>query len=167
MMHFISLCFLLLLISCGEGLAPPEPETKVGPGLLRGTIVYAGGKAGWANAPDSVVAIRAAGFTKYPLPDSAGIVNELLEGRAIISGFVSLPLFVDSTVFEIPIPNPPMTLQYFAIAQQTSTDLNDQTIVGVYSDKSTFDPLPIVIRSRDTVTISILVDFTNIPPQPF
>lgn len=163
----LPICFLLFLISCGEGLAPTAPEVKVGPGLLRGTIIYVGGKSGWINAPDSVIAIRAAGFTSYPLPDSAGIVNELLEGRAIISGFVSLPLFVDSTVFEIPISNPPMTLQYVAIAQQTSSDLNDQTIVGVYSDKPTFEPLPITIRSGDTVNIRILVNFKNIPPQPF
>jgi len=157
---------ILLLISCGEGLAPSEPEAKVGPGLLRGTIVFKGGKD-WLNAPDSVIAVRAAGFTAYPLPDSAGIVNELLEGRAIISGFQSLPLFVDSTTFEIPIPKPPMTLQYFAIAQQTSTDLNDQTIIGVYSDKPNFAPLPIVIGSGDTVNIRITVDFNNLPPQPF
>jgi hypothetical protein len=60
-----------------------------------------------------------------------------------------------------------MTLQYFAIAQQTSSDLNDQTIVGVYTDKPNFDPLPITIRSGDTVNIRIIVDFKNIPPQPF
>ncbi len=163
----IFLVLTLLLISCSEGLAPPEPEAKVGPGLLRGTIIYIGGKDSWLNAPDSVIAIRAAGFTAYPLPDSAGIINELLEGRAIISGFPSLPLFVDSTTFEIPILKPPMTLQYFAIAQQTSTDLNNQTIIGVYSDKPNFAPLPIVVRSGDTVNIRILVDFKNLPPQPF
>jgi len=165
--QFIFLFLFLLFNSCGEGLAPPEPEKSMVPGLLRGTIVYVGGKEGWVNAPDSVIAIRAAGFIKYPLPDSAGIINELLEGRAIISGLLSLPLFVDSSTFEIPIPAPPMTLQYFAIAQQTTTDLNSQTIVGVYSDKSNFDPLPIVIRSGDTVNIRITVDFRNLPPQPF
>jgi len=163
----IFFALLLLLISCSEGLAPPEPEAKVGPGLLRGTIIYVGGKDNWMHAPDSVIAVRAAGFTTYPLPDSAGIVNELLEGRAIISGFQSLPLFVDSASFEIPIPKPPMTLQYFAIAQQTSTDLNDQTIIGVYSDKPNFAPLPITIGSGDTVNIRIMVDFKNLPPQPF
>ena len=158
---------LLLLISCGEGLAPPEPDLKVGPGLLRGTIIYEGGVQGWENAPDSVVAIRAAGFLSYPLPDSAGIINELLNGRAIISGFTSLPLYVDSATFEIPIENTPTTLKYFAISQQTSIDLNDQTIIGVYSNSPDFTPLPITIGSGDTVSISINVDFRKRPPQPF
>lgn len=164
---FPSLVLLMLLISCGEGLAPPEPELKKGPGLLRGTIIYEGGVQGWENAPDSVVAIRAAGFTAYPLPDSAGIINELLNGRAVISGFNSLPLFVDSSTFEIPIDNTPMTLKYFAIAQQTSIDLNDQTIVGVYSNAPDFTPLPIMIGPGDTVSVTIKVDFRNRPPQPF
>jgi len=158
---------LLLLISCGEGLAPPEPDLKVGPGLLRGTIIYEGGVQGWENAPDSVVAIRAAGFLSYPLPDSAGIINELLNGRAIISGFTSLPLYVDSATFEIPIENTPTTLKYFAISQQTSIDLNDQTIIGVYSNSPDFTPLPITIGSGDTVSITINVDFRKRPPQPF
>ncbi|MCE2756181.1 MAG: hypothetical protein LW818_09390 [Ignavibacteriae bacterium] len=158
---------LLLLISCGEGLAPPEPDLKVGPGLLRGTIIYEGGVQGWENAPDSVVAIRAAGFLSYPLPDSAGIINELLNGRAVISGFTSLPVFVDSSTFEIPIENTPTTLKYFAIAQQTSIDLNDQTIIGVYSNFPDFTPIPITIKSGDTVSIVIKVDFRNRPPQPF
>jgi hypothetical protein len=162
-----SLFLISHLISCGEGLMPPEPDLKSGPGLLRGTIIYEGGKDSWMNAPDSVVAIRAAGFLSYPLPDSAGIINELLNGRAVISGFESLPLFADSTTFEIPIPNPPVTLQYFAIAQQTSTDLNDQTIIGVYSISPDFTPLPIQIGSGDTVSIVIRVDFRNRPPQPF
>lgn len=162
-----SLFLLILLISCGEGLAPPEPELKKGPGLLRGTIIYEGGVQGWENAPDSVVAIRAAGFTAYPLPDSAGIINELINGRAVISGLTSLPLYVDSSTFEIPIENTPTTLKYFAIAQQTSIDLNDQTIIGVYSSSPDFTPLPITIGSGDTVSITIRVDFRNRPPQPF
>jgi hypothetical protein len=165
--YFPALCLLFLLISCGEGLAPPEPELKKGPGLLRGTIIYEGGVQSWANAPDSVIAIRAAGFTIYPLPDSAGIINELLNGRAVISGFQSLPIYVDSSTFEIPIENAPITLQYFAIAQQTSVDLNDQTIIGVYSNSPNFTPLPITIKSGDTVSIVIKVDFRNRPPQPF
>ena len=164
---FSFIFLLLLLISCGEGLAPPEPEIKQGPGLLRGTIIYEGGVQSWKNAPDSVVAIRAAGFTAYPLPDSAGIINELINGRAVISGFNSLPLFVDSSTFEIPIPNTPTTLKYFAIAQQTSIDLNDQTIIGAYSNTPDFTPLPIVIGSGDTVSVTIRVDFRNRPPQPF
>ena len=163
----IVISILLLLSSCGEGLAPPIPEEKQGPGLLRGTIIYEGGVQGWNDAPDSVVAIRAAGFTAFPLPDSAGIVNELLEGRAIISGFTSLPLYVDSTIFEIPIPNPPLTIKYFAIAQQTSADLNDQTIVGVYGSMPNFTPIPITINAADTISIVIKVDFRNRPPQPF
>ena len=164
---FSALVLLIFLLSCGEGLAPPVPDLKVGPGLLRGTIIYEGGVQGWVNAPDSVVAIRAAGFLSYPLPDSAGIINELLNGRAVISGFTSLPIFVDSSTFEIPIENTPTTLKYFAIAQQTSIDLNDQTIIGVYSNFPDFTPIPITIKSGDTVSIVIKVDFRNRPPQPF
>ncbi|MEY5131617.1 MAG: hypothetical protein RL734_1684 [Bacteroidota bacterium] len=164
---FSALVLLIFLLSCGEGLVPPEPDLKIGPGLLRGTIIYEGGVQGWVNAPDSVVAIRAAGFLSYPLPDSAGIINELLNGRAVISGFTSLPIFVDSSTFEIPIENTPTTLKYFAIAQQTSIDLNDQTIIGVYSNTSDFAPIPITINSGDTVSIVIKVDFRNRPPQPF
>lgn len=165
---FYSCIFLLfLLISCGEGLAPPEPDLKVGPGLLRGTIIYVGGVKSWENAPDSVVAIRAAGFLTYPLPDSAGIINELLNDRAVISGFTSLPMFVDSSTFEISLKNTPTTLKYFAIAQQTSIDLNDQTIIGVYSTSPDFTPNPIIINAGDTVSIVITVDFRNRPPQPF
>lgn len=85
----------------------------------------------------------------------------------MISGFTSLPVFVDSSTFEIPIENTPTTLKYFAIAQQTSIDLNDQTIIGVYSNTPDFTPIPITIKSGDTVSIVIKVDFRNRPPQPF
>ena len=55
-------CVITFLLGCSEGLAPEEKNTKTGPGLIRGTIIYKGGLNSWSNAPDSVIAMRAAAF---------------------------------------------------------------------------------------------------------
>ena len=161
-------CVITLLLGCSQGLAPEERNMKSGPGLIRGKIIYQGGINSWSNAPDSVIGMRAAAFLIYPLPDSAGIINELLQSRAFVSGLTSLPIFVDSSDFEIAIPKPPVTVQYLAIAQQITSDLNTQKVVGVYTTSGdNTKPSSIYVDNGDTVTVRIIVDFTNLPPQPF
>jgi hypothetical protein len=164
----IYLVIAMLLASCSEGLAPPEPTLKKGPAFIKGTIVYKGGKDSWLLDKDSAYAIRAAAFTQFPLPDSAGIVNELLNGRAFISGFTSLPTYVDSSNFEIQIPEAPATIKYIGIAKQISVDLNAQKVVGIYTlSGDNTQPTQLEVQPGDTTYIRIEVDFASLPPQPF
>ena len=166
--YSIHILIAMLLVSCSEGLAPPEPSLKKGPAFIKGTIMYKGGKDSWSLDTDSAFAIRAAAFTQFPLSDSAGIVNELLNGRAFISGFTSLPTYVDSSNFEIQIPEAPATIKYIGIAKQVSVDLNAQKVVGIYTlSGDNTKPTQLEIQPGDTIFIRIIVDFASLPPQPF
>jgi hypothetical protein len=157
----------MLLHSCGEGLAPLNDKGS-GPGFIKGTIRYVNGRNGWNDSKDSLIAVRAAAFTVYPLPDSAGIINELLAGRAYVSGLETLPIRVDSAQYIISITQSPVLIRYIAIALQYTSDLNSQRVIGVYSTAGdNKQPSPLYVPAGDTVTADITVDFNNLPPQPF
>lgn len=154
---------LLILLGCDGGLNPENSSGVTGKTILHGRIIYKGGPSAWP-AKDSVFAIRAVAFKTYPPKD---ILNEVISGNAYFT-LETLPLFVDSSDFELEIPDAPVSLKYIAIAQQYTDSITSQKAVGVYTlSGDNTKPSAIAVEKGRTYNIRINVDFSNLPPQPF
>ena len=157
---------ILSMSSCQEGLAPVNEQVKDETSYIIGKIHYKGG----INAfPDSshCFGIYAAAFKSFP-QDSAGLINEIINGNVYLK-FESLPYPADSTEFIIEVQDPPQTIEYMVIAMQTdSVNIESQIAIGVYTETGdNTKPTILNIEKSDTVFVNILVDFDNLPPQPF
>ncbi len=156
-------CILILLIlfsSCDGGL---EPLSKDKRSYLNIGIKYINGKNNWPPK-DSVIAIRAVAFKKFP---DSSIIIDVLQGNAYFT-FESLPLFVDSASTTFEILDAPVKLYYIAIVQQYDSLITSQRVIGVYSksgNKNEFSDL--YIEQGKNYNILIEVDFDNLPPMPF
>jgi hypothetical protein len=150
----------LFFISCDGGLKPPERS------FIKGKIIYLGGKENWPPQ-DSVFGVRVFAFKKLP-KDTSDILQEILGGNAVFD-YQSLPLFVDSTDFYLEMPETPIDLEYIAVALQYASAPTSQKVISVYSESG--NPAAysgISLKSGESrENIRFLVDFNNLPPQPF
>jgi hypothetical protein len=151
--------FVIALTSCDKGLEPPPPILK---SSLSGMITYVNGKDKWPPA-DSVIDIRVVAFKSYP-PDD--ILGEITKGNAYYTA--SLPMFTDTSSYEIEIPDPPLTIKYLVVAQQYGSFL-DWRVIGVWTlSGDNTKPSTIDIKAGESYKdLNINVDFDNLPPQPF
>lgn len=152
----------ILIFSCDGGLDPTKVKAT-GDGWIKGTIRYIGGKEAWPPE-DSVFAIRVVAFKNYPPGD---IFGDVISGNAYFT-FETLPLYVDSTEFLLKIPDAPVEIKYFAVAHQYGDSITSQQAVGVYTESG--DPtkpsnISVQIGKENYITID--VDFSKLPPQPF
>jgi len=155
-----SILILLLLYSCDKGLAP---EGEKPDSFLSGVVEFKGGIDAWIS-PDSAAALRVAAFYKFP---SENVINEVLAGNAIFN-FLSYPMFVDSINFELKIDRAPAELEYIAVVLQTHPDsLFNQKLIGIYSADFSLNHSPVFVGLGDRKEIKIIVDWQNLPPQPF
>ncbi len=160
---WLILSLLFVLLSCDQGLAPPPPERPTG---IRGTVVFVND---WPP-PDSVQELRVVAFQRFPFEDSAGIIAEVLAGRAFFSD--TLPRFVDSATYEVLLQPPfPDTLRYVAVAWRYGPNLfGDWWVAAVYGSFSqdTVVPRKIPVIPQTVVeSVDMRVDFRHLPPQPF
>ena len=151
--------FSIVLISCDGGLDPSQVKVKTG--YIKGTINYINGANNWPPS-DSVKDIRVVAFKNYP-PN--GILEEVISGNAFYT-LISLPFFVDSSNFEIEIPEPPLNVKYLVVAQQFG-GLVDWRAIGVLYGISATNPTEFTVNQGETKYVKINVDFNNLPPQPF
>lgn len=159
----ILLIALSLLVSCDGGLEPTAKEDPTKPkNLIFGTIRYVQGKDSWPPA-DSMKDLRIVFFTS--LPDSAGILSDLVAGKVLFTDS-SLAFNVDSSSYQFKVTTTPITFKYIAVAQNYGTFL-DWKVVGLYSNDGV-TPKELFIGKDSVVrNIDINVDFKNLPPQPF
>lgn len=163
---YLLIVSLLIFTSCNGGLEPNNTHSPIGKTYLTGIITYKGGKANWKFAQDSVVAIRVVAFKHYP--DSSGILKDILTGNAFFTP-TSLAFNVDSSLYSIEIPELPVEIVYIGVAQQYGADLTkQQRVIGVYSiTGDNTKPSSIIIERDKLNRADIIVDFENLPPQPF
>ncbi len=154
------------LASCNAGLEPNNSHSPIGKTYLSGTVTYKGGKDNWKFAKDSIVAIRVVAFKN--LPDSSGILNDILAGNAFFTP-ESLPFFVDSSSYSIEITTLPVDIRYIGVAQQYGIDLTKkQRVIGIYTlSGDNTKPSSITVEKNKINRADIFVDFENLPPQPF
>lgn len=147
-----------LLVACDGGL---EPNLK-GKTILKGEIIYKDGADNWPSA-DSLFDLRVVAFKNFPPVD---VFQEVLTGAAYFTAD-SLPYYATKTTFELEIPDAPVELKYIAVAQQYGSIL-EWLAIGVYTESGDNTQHSSLFMSKgETKTIQILVDFNNLPPQPF
>jgi len=166
-MYPVILLFLFtILISCQEGLKPEAYQEVPKTSTLTGTVEFLGGKD---KFPDSTRCwgIYVAAFKQFP-KDSSGIFQEILKGNVYVK-FESLPFPTDTADFTLEIKDAPVNLEYIAISMQTdSARVDAQRVIGVYTlTGDNTKPSPILIEKGKQYHIKIMVDWDNLPPQPF
>lgn len=152
---------MVALLGCG-GLDPTIEPPFSG---IRGTVTFTGGPASWPT--DSIYDLRVVAFEEQPKVPS-DILASLLRQRASFT-LTMLPVRIDSCTFEIEVLAAPRTFPYVVVAMQVGPNFQqDWLMLDVYAptgDKS----VPGIIRvpSGGVVDLRFVVDFANLPPQPF
>ncbi|MBI4418479.1 MAG: hypothetical protein HY563_06850 [Ignavibacteriales bacterium] len=164
-MKRLLLCSTLIVLSasCDGGLTlPPLIEPA-----LEGTIAVV---SPWPPQ-DSVKNLWLFASQIYPV-DSSNIFVGILEGSIIIypglSLDSSLAYNVNTQPFHAKVP--PSTYYYIGILARHGDlpfDPDSYRVVGVLED-TTMQPRTVVVRDYEVVSgLTIVVDFYNLPPQPF
>ncbi|MBR9976945.1 MAG: hypothetical protein KFH87_02550 [Bacteroidetes bacterium] len=154
-------CAALLPVATGcedHGLAPAGNLTLPG---FSGNITVRGE---WPP-PDSVRDLRLAAFRNYPPKD---ILSEVIEGTAFFSD--ELPYGQDTISYTFQSEALSGIYEYIVIAQNYGTDpFTDWRAVGVYSKTGdAHAPSPLDLGTGTFIhDIDIMIDFVNLPPQPF
>ena len=155
MRYFFLFIIFSLLLSCNGGLEPP-PNTD---GIVEGVIRYSGGVENWPE--DSVNEVRIIAFKEFPPQDFLGAV---LSGQAYFTD--PLPLYGDSTNFSFTVEDAPIEIQYIAVVQNYGT-LFEWRPIGVYTETGNIEEhSKLFVEQGTSYTISINVDFENLPPNP-
>ncbi len=160
---FITIFLFLMLFTfaaCDHGLGPTTEITG-----MRGSISY----LNWPP-PDSLLDLRLVVFKNYP-PENI-LLTVLTDTAFVYPGLEvpapGLPLYVDTTVFKMEVD--PGTYDYVVVAQRFGPEVTaDWRAVGQY-DTMLSDSLPTAItitRGELLKDINIVVDFNQLPPQPF
>jgi len=166
MRHVVAIAFILSVLSCEGGLAPPS---VVEPGF-GGTVAFAGET--WPP-PDSLFNLWIVASQDYPL-DSVTIFTGIFSNPPRIYVYPSLdqnlqPFYVDSISYSFFLP--PAEYKYIAVVQRFRNEINARAlrVVGLYGANLTSqEPLPLTVRDFEFIPgINISVNFHKLPPQPF
>lgn len=155
----ITILTTFLVTSCG-GL---DPGTLPDPANVHGIITFVGGPQAW---PDTLLEVRVVLFDRQPLaPDS--VLSAILNGRAAYTD--TLPRFVDTCSYSIPIPQPPHTFGYVVVAARVGPNLiKDWMMLSLYHDTlNQTEPRVLSVSEGAQARVDFTVDFLNLPPQPF
>jgi len=153
----------MLLWSCNKGLSPELAQPAGEITGIEGTIYY----QNWPP-PDSLFDLRLVVFQHYP---PGNILLELLGQQAFayppITDSLGLPLYVDSTHFQMELP--PGVYRYVVVAWRFGPTLyQDWAAAGHLDVDRDLIPDSIAVLPGQLVRgIKILVDFKNRPPSPF
>lgn len=132
---------------------------------ILGTVRYAGGTSAWTT--DSIYDLRVVAFENQPTAPE-DIITFLAQQRAIFTA-TSLPLRVDSSTYSMDVLATPRIFTYVVVAMQNGPDfLKNWVMLSVYAPSG--DPsIPgqVIVPSSGSVKIDFVVDFANLPPQPF
>ena len=158
-MALIMLC-TSMLFSCG-GLDPADVPPAA---FIEGNVTFVGGSSAW---PDSnVVQVLVVAFEEQPIHVDS-ILASLLAGKASLSD--TLPGYSDVAPYQIEVTGPPRKYEYLVVAMQNGPSiLTDWLMISVYAPSG--DPaMPgmVLVKPAETVEIDFIVDFDNLPPQPF
>jgi hypothetical protein len=149
----------ILLAGCG-GLSPEVlPEES----LVNGTVTFLGGPQAW---PDTIQEVRVVFFENQPLaPDS--VLSAILNNRAAYSD--TLQRRTSAVSYSIPISTPPRMFAYGVVAARVGDNLlKDWLMLALHTRAgSTSEPATITVNPGDSIAVDFIVDFQNLPPQPF
>jgi hypothetical protein len=149
----IALLFIapFLFLSCEGGLEPPIEKPNP-TGVITGTITYSGE---WPTE-DSLVDLRF-----VPLKSPPQTAQDIFSDIENLVFSERLNFFVERDTFSVnDVPNG--VYVYNTVAQQFGNNIfGDWKPVGLYNEND-----GIIIVEGDTTSITIHVDFANLPPFP-
>ena len=147
---FLLLSVLLTLVNCESGLKPPIEEENP-TGIITGIVTYSGE---WPPA-DSLKDLRFVPLKSVP-QTAQDIISEFTKNPVFSD---RLNYFVEQDTFTVKDVQNGVYV-YNAIAQRFGDQLfSDWRPVGVYTENN-----GIIIVNGDTISITIHVDFENLPP---
>lgn len=158
-----SLCtgLIAFAISACEGLVPPPPDEFTG---IRGTVYFSGGPEAFPPA-DSVHEMRVAAFRERPQKPE-DILTSVLLGTAVVSSTLTVP--ADSVGYEMPIKETDVAFSYIVVALRYGPDIfTNWRMVAIHTGEGSTLPASVIIKPGVTTRINFLVDFSNLPEQPF
>ncbi|MBS4029572.1 MAG: hypothetical protein KGZ58_13165 [Ignavibacteriales bacterium] len=170
-MKVFTFCFITFLFGlnsgCNHGLEPYRETAGFG-----GTIIYRGN---WPS-PDSVIIVRLIASKISPPFNIDTVFVRVLRGDSVflfppdLNLIASLPKDTTQTSYEFFLP--PGTYKYVAVAILVCPDiLSTQCfrIVGVLTEnQTTFEPKKLIVPLNTFIrNQNIVVDYENLPPQPF
>lgn len=159
------LFFIVTLLGCDKGISPSDtPEVKPGFG---GTITY-------VSPPpprDSLIQLRIIAVPYYPIDTVvAALIDKIVHGVIPYSDTLQLSSIDSGKTQRYEFFIPPGEYKYVAVVQQYGLLLyEDWRVISIYGfSQSTPFPSPVTVTVEKFQTgIDFIVDFKNLPPQPF
>ncbi|MCB0281818.1 MAG: hypothetical protein KDF60_04495 [Calditrichaeota bacterium] len=159
--YILFVLVLFFLITCDHGIAPDNESSSITG--ISGSVYF----RNWPPA-DSIKLLKMVVFYNFPPKD---ILSEVLNDSAFAYPTAlteSLPYGIDSLHYEMELKAG--RYGYIVIAQQYGDDIfNDWRAVGQH-DKTPADSLPTAVFVEKGIlktNIDIIVDFNQLPVQPF
>ena len=159
--YLLAVC-VVGLFGCDKGISPIESPSGFG-----GTITYVSAPP----SPDSLMDLRIVAVPYYPVDTVVEtLIQKLFSGAIPYSGTL-LPVTIDSgktQTYQFLLR--PGVYKYVAVVQQYGVlILQDWRVIGIYgySPSSPFPGSVTVSAGRIQTGIDFIVDFKNLPPQPF
>lgn len=157
--------FTAIFLGCDKGISPTgAPDIKPGFG---GTITYI------SSPPprDSLIQLRVVAVPYYPIDTVVGVlIQKILLGAIPFSDSLQLSGIDSGKTQQYEFFLPPGEYKYVAVVQQYGMFIfEDWRVISIYGfSQSTPFPRPVTVASdKFQLGIDFIVDFKNLPPQPF
>ena len=163
--NYLILLLTITLLGCDKGISPDDTLT-VKPGF-GGTITYV------SSPPprDSLIQLRIVAVPYYPIDTVVGaLIQKILLGEIPFSDTLQLSSTDSGKTQRYEFFVPPGEYKYVAVVQQYGALIfEDWRVVSIYGfSPSTPFPRPVTVTVDKFQTgIDFIVDFKNLPPQPF
>ncbi len=158
----MSIFFILVLFGCDKGISP-----NIAPSGFEGTITYV------SSPPpsDSLVDLRVVAVPYYPIDTVVEtLIQKIFSGAIPYSGTLLLSTIDSGKTQTYQFLLQPGVYKYVAVVQQYGIlILNDWKVVSIYGySQATPSPGVVTVSEGKIQTgINFIVDFKNLPPQPF
>lgn len=163
--NYLILLFTVTLLGCDKGISPSDtPQVKPGFG---GTITYV------SSPPprDSLIEVRIVAVPYYPVDTVVGtLILKIAQGIIRTSDTLQLSSIDSGKTQRYEFLLPPGEYKYVAVVQLYGQFyFEDWRVISIYGfSPSTPFPRPITVAVDKFQTgIDFIVDFKNLPPQPF
>lgn len=158
---FVFILIGVVAYSC-TGLDPEEIRRV---STISGLVRIVQGASDWPT--DSIYDLRVVAFEVQPSVPEEIIAS--LVGQTAVYTSSSLPLRFDTVAYTIDVIATPRTFTYVVVAMQNGPNfLKDWIMLSIYAPSGDpTQPGQVLIPSMGNTTVDFLVDFANLPPQPF
>ncbi len=161
--NYSILLFTIIFLGCDKGISPSDiPQIKPGFG---GTVTYI------SSPPprDSLVQLRIVAVPYYPIDTVVDtLIKKIVLGVIPFSDALQLSNVDSGKTQRYEFFLPPGEYKYVAVVQQYGIlILKDWRVVSIYGFSQSTPRSVTVTEGKFQTGIDFIVDFKNLPPQPF